>query len=848
MALGDVFKTMTRKRALPTPAVLLAGVFLLDLAAPAGTAVWAFYLIPLLLTIRSADRRAPVWTAAAISGLVLLAPAFTAPGASPATTGFNRLIGLLVVWAAALLLRKSARGGADELGEEGRSVEAGAEAESEACHRALAESNLVGLFGFELGGRITSANDTFLKLLGYDRADLAEGRLRWDELTPAEFRPLDAMILDELTSHGTAKPVEKALIRKDGSRLPVLVGAARLRGVEGRAVGFILDVTDRHQAEEDLRRHQREQRIIFDSVPAMIWYKDAENRILRANEPAAQSVGLSVKELEGKSADELYPEEAAKYHEDDLEVIRTGKPKLGIVEPYQGTDGEKRWLRTDRLPFRDERGQVAGVIVFAVDITDRIRVEEALTQAQARLDQRVEERGRELAQAQEELTTEATIRSQVEAELEASQEQVRQLHRLEAIGRLAGGIGHEFNNLLTVILGQARLFQEALDPATGSYRRMEELVQAARRAAGLAQQLLAFSRKQPHRPVPLDLNGLIAAQAPTLRALVGDRVTLVLDLAPAPMTVMADATQLEQVLINLCLNAGEAMPDGGTLTIRTSAVELAAPAVERHLRLNPGACVLLEVADEGVGMDDFVKTHCLEPFFTTKTNGRASGLGLSTVYGIVTRHEGRIAVDSEPGRGTVVKVHLPRAAETPEERRRVQAARELPQGTETVLLVEDDQPVRGLLWQVFTAQGYTVIGAASAKEALEAAERHGAPLHLLVTDLVMSGMGGLELARVLRAAHPALRVLYISGTTDVPTLQAMGLPMDADFLPKPFEPEELLRTVREVLEAPPRTAICSVCGGGPLDVVSASKAAGRRLCPACFARLVERDSAEPTDR
>lgn len=516
---------------------------------------------------------------------------------------------------------------------------------------------------------------------------------------------------------------------------------------------------------------QRELQIIFDSVPVMIWCKDTENRIVRVNQSAAASIGRTVDEIQGRPTKEFFPDDADRYYQDDLEVIRTGHAKTGMIEPCHKASGEHRWVQTDKLPYRDEQGTIVGVLVLSVDITDRVQAEEA-------------------------------ERQRAEAGADGSEEAVRPLQKLEVAGRLAGGIAHDFGNLLTIILGHSELLREGLGPQAPLLQPVDEIAKAAERASVLARYLLAFSRQQPRHLQRLSLNDVVTGQTPILEALVGDRIRLVTTLAPAIGPVLADRSQIEHILLHLCANARDAMPAGGTLTIETGDVVLDQAFVQRHIRSKPGAYIMLAVTDTGVGMDDFVQAHCFDPYFTTKPTGEATGLGLSTVYGIVKQNEGVIDIVSAPDQGTAVKIYLPRveasaAAAGPAAE---PAPGALPRGTETILLVEDELGLRMMLRRVLRQLGYTVLDAPSAAVALGLATSHAGTIHLLVTDVVMPEMSGTQLACHLNASRPEMKVLYMSGYPDdtIPQEGVVGPPTVS--LRKPFAPEQLARTVREILE------------------------------------------------
>lgn len=382
------------------------------------------------------------------------------------------------------------------------------------------------------------------------------------------------------------------------------------------------------------------------------------------------------------------------------------------------------------------------------------------------------------------------------------EERYRQAQKMEAIGRLAGGVAHDFNNILTVIAGYTGLLlSQHPDSRDPQYKDIEQIRQAVERAASLTRQLLAFSRKQPLQPEVLDLNRIVANIERILRRLIGEDIELRTALNPALGRVKADPGQLEQIIMNLAANARDAMPYGGILTIETANIDLDEIYEEQHPLLAPGPYVLLAVTDTGMGMDAETLAHLFEPFFTTKEKGQGTGLGLAIVYGIVRQSGGDIWVYSEPGQGTIFKIYLPRVEENLEPAPLKLARTTLPQGSETILLVEDDVILRTLAERVLVAMEYTVLTAADGQEALRLAGQHPGPIHLLVTDVIMPGMSGRELAERLVAARPQLKVLYMSGYTDNTIMQHGVLDPEVAFLHKPFSPSTLAGKVREVLDA-----------------------------------------------
>jgi two-component system cell cycle sensor histidine kinase/response regulator CckA len=386
-----------------------------------------------------------------------------------------------------------------------------------------------------------------------------------------------------------------------------------------------------------------------------------------------------------------------------------------------------------------------------------------------------------------------TERKRLESEL-------RQAQKLEAIGQLAGGIAHDFNNLLTVITGRSHLALGQL-PADHAVRRHIDLIQTtAERAAALTRQLLAFSRKQILEPKVLDVNAIVAGLAPMLSRLIGEDLELVAVPAPDLGRVKADPSQLEQVIVNLAVNARDAMPQGGTLSIETGNVELDEAYVSRHPGASTGRFVRLAIRDTGHGMDAAVKARIFEPFFTTKEPGKGTGLGLATVFGIVKQSGGSIGVESEPGQGTTFTVYLPWVDAAVDRIALPMAAPTLARGSETILLVEDEDEVRALARETLEGQGYTVIPATAPAEALRLVGSHVGPIHLLVTDVVMPQLSGRGLAEQLTPDRRDLRVLYMSGYTDDAMVRHGVLEEGTAFLHKPFTPQTLLVKVREVLD------------------------------------------------
>jgi len=443
--------------------------------------------------------------------------------------------------------------------------------------------------------------------------------------------------------------------------------------------------------------------------------------------------------------------------------------------------GEVHWVEGRGAVIRNRLGKAVQMIGLCMDITERKKTEELLKGVHVDLEKRVEART---------------------AERQELEEQLRQSQKLEAVGRLAGGIAHDFNNLLTAIVGYTELSLRQVLSEGPLRRNLNEVKRAGDRAASLTRQLLAFSRKQVLQPKIIDLNSVIAEIEKMLRRMIGEDVELRTVLQPELGSVKADPGQMEQVIMNLAVNARDAMPNGGKLTIETADTYLDKAYARQHMMIEPGHYVMLAVSDTGTGMDAETREHIFEPFFTTKQVGKGTGLGLSTVYGIVKQSGGTIWVYSEIERGTAVKIYLPLVDDEAEQYRRPAALRELPTGNETILLVEDEETVRKLAREVLEMSGYTVIEALSGAEARRISEQADEQIQLLLTDVVMPEMSGREVANLLLTQHPELRVLYMSGYADDAIVRHGVLDEGTNFIQKPFSPHGLAAKVREVLDTP----------------------------------------------
>ena len=520
----------------------------------------------------------------------------------------------------------------------------------------------------------------------------------------------------------------------------------------------LLESLERARQKVALRSQERLLRQIIDANPSLIFVKDWNGRFVLVNRATAEVYGTTVETLVGKTDADFNPnvDEIAHFLRHDRDVMSSGQPRIIAEEPVTNpTTGDTRWFQTIKVPLRSPQEGTATLLGVSTEITERKRLEEQLLQSQ----------------------------------------------KMEAVGQLAGGVAHDFNNILTAIVGYTDLLAAELEGNPRQLEDLEEIRKAARRAAALTRQLLAFSRKQVLEPRIIDVNSVVANLDKMLRSLISENIELKMDLADNLAAARADPNQIEQVIMNLAINARDAMPDGGTVTIETRNTTLDEAYAAQHVSVIPGEYVMLAVTDTGCGMDEKTKSRIFEPFFTTKPAGRGTGLGLSTVYGIVKQTGGNIWLYSEPGKGTTFKIYLPAIAALPEDIGKVAPAEAARPGRGTVLVVEDDDQLRRLTHRALAGQGYTVLEADRGSTALDIARRHKGQIDLLLTDVIMPDTNGRKLAETIQAARPGLRVLYMSGYPDGAIASHGMLEPGVSYLSKPFTTEAITRRVREVLEA-----------------------------------------------
>jgi two-component system cell cycle sensor histidine kinase/response regulator CckA len=529
---------------------------------------------------------------------------------------------------------------------------------------------------------------------------------------------------------------------------------------------------------------------LFESSPDAIFIEDMVGDVLDCNPAAAALHGTTRQELIGKNVADLVPPD----HRGDL-------VKLATKTPYEfegwslTADGRSIpvWIRTREIQYL---GQPA-LLLHVRDITERKRFEQEMLKAKEELEQRVQMRTSALARANEILRDEIAERNRSEEARQRLEEEVQAARKMEAVGRLAGGVAHDFNNLLTVIIGRAEVLLGRLSQNHPMRPDLLLIYDAAQKAAGVTRQLLAFGRKQVLNPKVLDLNAVIRNIDAMLQSLITGNVEMTLDLATGLWSIEADVGQIEQVFMNLVVNALDAMPTGGQLRIHTANVDLERSPAGSAMNSDIGRYVMFSVQDTGRGMDPETLSHIFEPFFTTKDKTKGTGLGLPTVYGIVNQSGGYITVKSELGKGTTFNVYLPRVSRPAEA---IEAhEREAPRGTETILVAEDADLIRQLTREILEVRGYSVIEAANGEEALRICRSYTGTIHLTLTDVVMPGMTGRELAEAAVQLRPDMKVLLMSGYTDQIS-KAGFLHPGLHFIEKPFTSNALALKIREVLD------------------------------------------------
>jgi len=596
---------------------------------------------------------------------------------------------------------------------------------------------------------------SYQRVLGYSPEEL-QASSSFEQIHP-EDRERIKRAAEEARRTGIGKTLEYRLQHKNGSWLVLESTSSVILDAKGEPEKLVIvnrDVTERKRAEEALRRSEADFRSLVEDAPYGIYRAGVTGRLLQVNPALRKMLGYEQEQ-------DLLRKDLA------TDVFLHSGEYQRLVEHLTNTeevkDVEMEWKMQDETPITvrcsgrridDERGFPACFEVFAEDVTERRVLEKQLRMAQ----------------------------------------------KMEAIGRLSGGIAHDFNNLLGVIIGYSRVLKKSLGPENELSEHAAEIEKAGQRAAAMTKQLLAFSRQQVMTPEILSLNTLVTDMEKMLPRLLGEDIEVSPSLDPNLGSVKADQSQIEQVIMNLAVNARDAMPNGGKLKIHTANAQLDQAYTRTHPGSRIGDYVCLSVIDTGTGMPPGVLTHIFEPFFTTKERGKGTGLGLATVYGIVKQSNGYIWVDSAPGKGASFQIYLPLHVGTISVEQKHSLAEKL-QGSEKILLVEDSEPLKKLAQKFLEAAGFRVLSAGSGEEALEVAANHGGTFHLLLTDVVMPGINGRALAEQLLPRQPGMRVLYMSGYTDSFIAGHGVLEPGTQLLHKPFTDEVLVRKVREVLDA-----------------------------------------------
>ena len=624
---------------------------------------------------------------------------------------------------------------------------------------AVVEASDDAIIGETLEGTITSWNRGAEEVFGYS-AQEAIGKPTV-MLIPPDRANEGSESLGRTAKGDRIRYLDTVRVRKDGVRVPVSLTISPIKDGKGQVTGashIARNISESKRAAEELRESESRFRQLAENIRAVFWMTDARNQEIVYVSPAYESIW-------GQPCASLYANPRAwldAVHPDERERIREAALKKRPLGEYDETyrvtrpDGSQRWIRDRSFPVQNEAGEIYRFVGIAEDITEQRNLEE----------------------------------------------QLRQSQKMEAVGHLAGGIAHDFSNILTVINAYTGILlnQQGIDADTRE--QLSQMARVAERASSLPRQLLTFSRKQVMRPATLDLNQIVTGTAKMLQRIIAEDVRLRLECSPVIPPVWADAGMLEQVLMNLAVNARDAMPRGGQLVISTDKTSVDDAYLATHPQARLGEFVTMQVSDTGCGMQPEVMAHIFEPFFTTKRPGEGTGLGLATVFSIAQQHRGWIVVESEVSRGTTIKMFIPRAETLLQVQENKSAGLETPGGTETILIVEDEARVRRLALKTLERQGYRVLSASSGIAALSLWNSQAEEIDLLITDMVMPyGMNGSELVGKLRVLKPDLKVIFMSGYAVDEVDAGVELVDGVNFLQKPYGPEKLAKIVRQCLDA-----------------------------------------------
>jgi len=759
--------------------------------------------------------------------------------------------------------------------------------EANARYRAIFDGTFQFCGFLDVDGTLLEANETALKFGGFTREDVV-GKKFWEAPWWRISAPTQAQLRDAIDRAGNGEFIryEVDMWGEGRKATPIDFSLKPVCDAEGKVVNLIAegrDISETRQNEEALRRNKAELELILNNVPIRIFYKDDKNRIVRLNQPAAESMGMTVEAAEGRNTYDLFPALAKKYHDDDLEVIESGQPKIGIIERCTPLHQEQGWVRTDKIPYTDPKTGERFVFVAAMDITTEKQAEIDLRASEQRYRNlynkapvmlaSIDSQGRHshvsdhwlerLGYDREEvvdrpgtdiLTTDSARRfvekdypellrtgecKDLEYQVVTKSGEVLdvlmsgiaeydedgdpvgamavisditdrknverkliQAQKMESVGQLTGGLAHDFNNLLAVIAGNLQLVARSLPDDEKTGRRIGAAIKAAERGAELTKRLLAFSRRQKLETQIIDANPLIEGISDMLKRTLGEDIDLECRLAEGLPAVRTDVAQLESAVLNLAVNARDAMPDGGTLTIETTTARIEASPTEREPDLAPGLYVVLAVTDTGCGIPAEDNQKVFDPFYTTKEVGKGSGLGLSMVYGFMKQTGGHVRICSEVGHGTTVRLYLPvkADADASSEADRTPYAGDLG-GREKILVVEDQREVREMAVALLEDLGYEVVEAKDAREGLGVISSDN-DIDLLFTDIVMpGGMDGAQFAKAAWAIREGLPVIFTTGYAEAAVLRKGGIKVAQNLVTKPYRQSELASKIRLALDS-----------------------------------------------
>ena len=667
---------------------------------------------------------------------------------------------------------------------------------------ALAATDAVGTWDWDIGEDRFIADAHFAQLHGVDPA--LAGQLPISEYLQGvhpEDRAMIARSIKHCITHGTEYAEEYRLLQANGELRWVFARGRCYKDHHGRPMRFLgaaLDLTERKQTEQALRQSQTELQLIINAMPILISYVDHEERFRLNNAAYLDWYGLTPQELYGRTIREVIGEEAYFLRAPYIAEALAGRPcSFSLYTPHR--DGSQRHALMNYLPRHGADGAVNGFYIFVIDETERKKTEEALRNLNETLEERVSARTEQLAQANQRLQNEMFER-------ERAEDALRHAQKMEAVGQLTGGIAHDFNNMLTGIIGSLDLMQRyiANGRADEIGRFTDAAVSSANRAAALTHRLLAFSRRQSLDRKTIDVNELIRSLEDLIRRTKGDPIELKLRLADNVWSVSTDVSQLENALLNLVINARDAMPDGGELLIETANVYLDGNDITTLEPVKAGDYLMLAVSDNGTGMTPSVRSKAFDPFFTTKPIGQGTGLGLSMIYGFAQQSGGHVSLDSLPGQGTCVRLYLPRLHAPEPEQPLAETVSETPTPAtgETVVVVEDDPAVRMLVMDLLKELGYRAHEAEDARSALPLLESD-MRVDLLVTDVGLPGMNGRQLAEIARQHRPGLKVLFMTGYAQKAAERQGFLEDGMDMVAKPFSIEQLAGKIRTMTSQTP---------------------------------------------